>query len=114
MPGPYFDAAFAGTEAEDNATYFGTVAAAYVQNVAPVPDPEPDDYADLAAAAEYMIYKYLVRTSGGSLKSQSARGLSASYGDIGAVEALIPSVMGEYYEGPESASHNTGYTEDYS
>jgi hypothetical protein len=83
--------------AED--TLLSRLAAGYVQKLAPVPDPEPADYADLAEAAEYAVYNYLKRTGAGVVASQSARGLSASYASIKTLASIIGPVMGEYYEG---------------
>ena len=84
---------------DTNRTLYQTIAAGHVQDLAPVPDPEPADYAEKAEAAEFLIYGYLKGTDGGLVKSQSARGLSDSYSDIRAIKDLIRPVMGEYFTG---------------
>ena len=68
--------------ADTNRTLYQTIAAGHVQDLAPVPDPEPADYAEKAEAAEFLIYGYLKGTDGGLVRSQSARGLSDTYSDI--------------------------------
>jgi hypothetical protein len=92
---------------------YSQAAAGYVQDLAPVPDPEPSDYADKAEAAEFLVYNYLKSTGGASVTSESRSGLSRSYASISEIAALIAPVMGEYYEGPQASSANTGYVEDF-
>ncbi len=99
MTEPFYD--LSAPEAE--ATLFSRVAAGYVQQLAPAPDPIPDDYYDMAAAAEYIIYNYLTQTSGASVSSEGVSGISSSYVDIKTVKALIAPVMGAYYTGGKSA-----------
>ncbi len=109
MSDPYYD--LTGTETE--ADFFSRIAAAYVQDLAPVPDPEPDDYADMAAAAEYLIYNYLTQTSGASVRSEGVSGISSSYVDFEKIKALVAPVMGPYYEGSAAGlGAHTGYIED--
>lgn len=110
MPPPYYSP----DDPTAEQTLYAQAASAYVQDLAPVPDPEPDDYADKAEAAEFLVYNYLVGTSGALVTSESARGVSASYATIAAIAALIAPVMGEYFEGPASGvAANTGYVEDF-
>lgn len=79
---------------------FGEVAADLVQRYAPVPDPEPADYPDKAARAEYLVRNYLINTSGGSLASASlARGGSMNFASMSKVQSLVRSVMGAYAAG---------------
>lgn len=108
MPDPYYSP----PATDSGGGLYSLVAAAYVQDLAPVPDPEPSDYEEKAQAAEFLVYKHLRSTGAGIIKSQSARGLSVSYADVGLPDSLIASVMGEYYVG-RVAAHNTGYVEDY-
>lgn len=109
MTDPYYDL----NAPESEAVLFSRIAAGYVQDLAPVPDPEPDDYADKAAAAEYLVYNYLTQTKGAIVSSQSARGLSLTLADRKNVEALIAPVMGTYFAGPSSSIGNTAYLEDF-
>ena len=102
MPDPYYD----GSESE--AELYGRVAAGYVQDLAPVPDPEPSDYAELASSAEYLVYNYLASTKGGALSGRSRSGLSATYADMKRIKALIRPVMGEYYKGGKSGFRIVG------
>jgi hypothetical protein len=105
---PYLD-----QETEDS--LFRTVAARKVQDLAPVPDPEPTDYAPLAAAAEYLVYNYLTQTSGASVSSEGVSGISSSYVDLSKIEAIVAPVMGEYFVGSTAnAASNTAYLEDFS
>ncbi len=79
------------------------MAAAYVQRLAPVPAVEPDDYADLAASAEYLVYNYLTQTSGASVKSEGVSGISSQYADFDRIKAIVRPVMGSYYLGGTGA-----------
>ena len=106
MPPPYYSPVDPTAEQ----TLYAQAASGYVQNLAPVPDPEPDDYADKAEAAEFLVYKYLVNTDGATVKNWSRSSVSESYGDLSAISSIIAPVMGEYFEGLAS---NTGYVEDF-
>lgn len=77
-------------------TLLSRVAAGYVQRYALVPDPEPSDYADMAEAAEYLVFNYLKATRGGTLTAQSRSGLSVSVADFRRVRELVAGVMGPY------------------
>jgi hypothetical protein len=107
MPDPYYEP----PPTDTNGVLYSRVAAGHVQGLAPVPTPAPSDYADLAEAAEFMVYNYLKSTGGGQIKSQSRSGLSVTFADFEVIKALIEPVMGEYYEG--STSGHIGYIEDF-
>lgn len=96
MPDPYYEPP--SPTAED--TLLSRLAAGWVQKLAPVPSPEPADYADLAEAAEYAVFNWLKRTQGGTLTAQGARGLSATYASHKEAVGLVAPVMGPYYTGP--------------
>lgn len=98
--GYYFPAA--GESVED--FYLG-VAAAMVQRFAPVPDPEPADYAERAERAERLLYDYLSSTQGGALTSVSASAGSLGFAQMAAVKALVRDTMGSYY--------TSGFRSDY-
>jgi hypothetical protein len=89
----FFDPGSQQTEAE----YFKRMAAAYRQRLAPMPDPEPDDYAELAEAAEYMIFNYLTQTSGGSVASETIDVISTGYVDFNKIKSMVKPIMGNYY-----------------
>jgi hypothetical protein len=89
----FFDPTSQQTEAE----YFKRIAAAYRQRLAPMPDPEPDDYADLAEAAEYAIYNYLTQTSGASVESEGVSGINSKYVDFNTIKNTVKPIMGNYY-----------------
>lgn len=89
----YYDPATAESE-ED---FYLAVAEMWVQRLAPVPDPEPVDYADKAERAERLLYNYLSSTQGGSLTSVSASAGSLSFAQKSEVKALVRSTMGPYY-----------------
>jgi len=93
-------------DATDEDTLLSRVAAGYVQRYAPVPDPEPDDYADMAEAAEYLVYSYLQSSQGGAVVSQSRSGLSVTYatGNLSHIRELIAGAMGTYYTSGTSLS----------
>lgn len=109
MPAPYYTP----PEGDVNGSLYSQAAAGYVQDLAPVPDPEPADYADKAEAAEFLVYNYFKATNGGIQKSESRSGLSKSWVDVAQIASLIAPVMGEYFEGPQASSVNTGYIEDF-
>ena len=104
MAGPYYDP----PSTDANADIYSRVAAGYVQDLAPTPDPETNDYMEKAEAAEFMVYNHIKATGGGLIKSQSARGLSGSYVDIAQLESLIRPVMGSYFTG---SAASLGYLE---
>ena len=91
------EAFFDPEKQESEATYFARIAAAYRQSLAPMPDPEPDDYAELAEAAEFAIYNYLTQTSGGAVSSESVDVISSTYVDISKIKAIVRPIMGQYY-----------------
>lgn len=109
MPAPYYNPPDPSAADE----LYSRAAAGYVQDLAPVPSPEPTDYAAKAEAAEFLVYNYLRSTGGGVITSQSRSGLSVSYADVAKIAAIIAPVMGEYFEGPQASSVNTGYIEDF-
>jgi len=96
---PFYDI----TAPESEEIHFNRMAAAYVQRLAPVPDPEPDDYADLAASAEYIVFNYLTQTSGASVSSEGVSGISSNYVDFDKIKAIVRPVMGSYYLGGTGA-----------
>lgn len=79
------------------------VAAAKVQRIAPVPDEVPDDYEDLAIAAELIYGEWLWRT-GGFVTSESLLNASVSYSSRSQVEGAIADVMGDYTASGASAN----------
>lgn len=72
-------------------------AAALVQQYAPVPDPEPSDYARMAADAELEVGRYLWDTDSGSVTSQSLPSGSTSFADTGYIKRTVRDLMGIYY-----------------
>jgi hypothetical protein len=96
MTEAFFDPDDQQTEAE----YFKRIAAAYRQRLAPMPDPEPDDYAELAEAAEYAVFNYLTQTSGGSVSSEGVSGISSHYVDFAKIKSIVMPIMGSYYSPP--------------
>lgn len=93
MTEAFFDPTSQQTEAE----YFKRMAAAYRQRLAPMPTPEPDDYAELAEAAEYMIFNYLTQTSGGSVTSEGVDEIRSNYVDFEQIKSMVKPIMGNYY-----------------
>jgi len=88
----------------------GRVAARYVQDLAPAPNPVTPDYRKNAAAAEYLVLDYLMSSKGGSVTSVTVGTASMTFKDIEKIEALIAPVMGEYFVGSSaSADYNTAY-----
>jgi len=106
MPPPYYTP----TSPTAEQALYATAASGYVQDLAPAPDPETDDYADKAEAAEFLVYNYLIQTGGAVITSQSRSGLSVSYAKLSEIAALIAPVMGEHFVG---LAYNTGYIEDF-
>lgn len=92
---PYYDPATAES-AED---YYLGVAADLVQRFAPVPDPEPADYAEKAERAERGIFDWLSSTQGGSLTSVSGAPGSLSFAQLSTVRSIVKDALGIYYIG---------------
>jgi hypothetical protein len=99
MPAPYYEP----PPTDVNGELYRRVAAGHVQRLAPVPTPEPTDYAEAAEAAEFMVYDYLKNTGGGQRTSQSRSGLSVTFADFDAIKNLVAPVMGDYYTGSRGA-----------
>jgi hypothetical protein len=93
MTEAFFDPDSQQTEAE----YFKRMAAAYRQRLAPMPEPEPEDYPELAEAAEFLIFNYLLQTSGGSVTSEGVSGIRSDYVDFNEIKSMVKPVMGNYY-----------------
>lgn len=81
-------------------------AARLVQRYAPVPDPEPADYAEMAAHAELEVGRYLFNSMGGSVSSLSSEAGSLSLTNLSAVMGIVAGTMGDYYTGPTTGSGN--------
>ena len=92
---PYFDPATAESEEQ----HYLKVAADLVQRYAPVPDPEPADYAAKAARAERILLGYLQNTSGGQFSSLSGKAGSLSFRELKAIREVVSGAMGDYYTG---------------
>jgi hypothetical protein len=102
MPDPYATPSqvrtfYAGEDTE-SALYGPAMrnAARLVQRFAPVPDPEPADYAEMAADAELEVGRYLFNSQGGSISSLGAEGMSLSLTNLTAVKSIIAQAMGGY------------------
>lgn len=92
------------------------IAANIVQRLAPL-DTELtgetlDDYEVRAADAEYLVWTWLINTTGGSITSDSVAGLSASYTQFAVVREMVSGAMGDYYV-DAAGSANLGYIEDF-
>jgi hypothetical protein len=83
---------------------YAGLAADELQKLAPVPDPEPDDYAGKAERAEFLIYRYLVGTSGGLLSSKSVAGISKSFNAWQSVKDQVIATMSPYVVGGTSGT----------
>lgn len=98
---------FRDTDARDED--YLEIASAIVQELAPVPEPEPDDYAPKARAAERLVFNWISSTSGGSLTSKSIAGtISFSFSDQKVVRRMVKGVMGDYYTGGTSGLRVVG------
>lgn len=71
-------------------------AARLVQQFAAVPDPEPTDYAEMAADAELEVGRFLFNSLGGSLSSLTSPEGGLSFTNMAAVKSIIAQTMGSY------------------
>src|SRR5215218_9665664 len=80
------------------------LAASLVQQWAPVPDPLPEDYADLAAVSERAVARQIIAT-GGYITSKSLSGVTSKSFDLSlkTLKGLVRANMGVYYTGGQKA-----------
>lgn len=71
-------------------------AARLVQQFAAVPDPEPADYAQMAADAELEVGRFLFNSLGGSLSSLTSPEGGLSFTNITAIKSIVAQTMGKY------------------
>lgn len=100
MTDPHYTPSPAPEAGTDEAMYL-QAAANTVARLAPDPgDLDTDEQADYdsrAEVAEFIVYKWYLRTQGGAISSQGRSGLSASYVSWASVKDAIRGAMGPYF-----------------
>lgn len=114
MPDPHY--APSGTLTTEQGLYLQTAANIVYDLAPPTEDAtaeEEEAYELKAAGAELLVYNWLQSTGGGTITSESARGLSASYGAFAPVREMVKGAMGDSFVDAAGVAASTGYIEDF-